>query len=71
MVMGSRHVLWGRILKTADGCKEDRDKEEGRGDPRLYLMLVGKEENTHPEVRVPHVQSYPGGQYNSLLQKLV
>jgi hypothetical protein len=35
-------------------------------------VLLGKEENTHPEVRVPHVLwGYPGSQYSSLLQKLV
>ena len=62
----------GRVLKTGNDCKEDRDKEQGRGNPRLYPTLVGKEENMHPKVRVPHVlQGYPGGQYSNLLPKLV
>ena len=70
--MGSHHSLWGRIHKTDNDCEEDGDKEQGRGDPRLYLKLVGEEENTHPEVRVPHVLwRYPGGQYSGLLPKLV
>ena len=55
IVMGGHHFLWGRILKTGNDCKEDGDKEQGRGNPRLYPTLVGKEENMHPEVRVPHV----------------
>ena len=53
--MGSHHFLWGRVLKTDDDCKEDEAKEQGRGDPRLYLVLMGKGENMHPEVRGPHV----------------
>ena len=70
--MGSHHSLWGRIHKTDNDCKEDGDKEQGRGNPRLYPTLVGKEENMHPDVRVPHVlQGYPGGQYSNLLPKLV
>ena len=53
--MGSHHFLWGRILKTGDDCKEDGDKEQGRGNPRLYPTLVGKEENMHPVVRFPKI----------------
>lgn len=50
-IRGSHHSLWGRTLKTGD-CKEDRDKEQGRGNSKLYPLLSGKEENMHPEVRV-------------------
>ena len=46
-VTGSHHFLWGRILKTGNDCKEDRDKEQERGNPRLSLALLGKEENMH------------------------
>jgi hypothetical protein len=35
--------------------KEDGDKEQGKDNLRLSLALMGKEENMHPEVRVPHV----------------
>ena len=45
--MDSHHFLWGRILKTGDDCKEDGDKEQERGNPRLSLALLGKEENMH------------------------
>jgi hypothetical protein len=44
-VMGSHHFLEGRILKTGNDYKVDEYKEQGRGNPRLYLLLVGK--NTH------------------------
>jgi hypothetical protein len=54
-VMGGYHFLCGRILKTGDNCKEDGNKGQGRGNPRLYLKLAGKEENKYPEVRVLHV----------------
>ena len=70
--MGIHHFLWGRSLKTGDDYKEDGDKEQGRGDPKLCLMLSGKEENRHPDVRVLHVfQQYLGDQNSSLLPKLV
>ena len=52
-VMGSHHFLWGRILKTGDDCKEEQDKEQGKGNPRLYLVLEGKEENMHPRGQGP------------------
>lgn len=43
-----------------------------RDNPRLYLVLMGKEENRHPQVMVPFVlQQYPEGQYISFIQKLV
>jgi hypothetical protein len=71
-IVGSHHILWGRILKIGNDCKEDGDKEQGKGNPRLYLVLSSKDENMYPEVRVPHViQQYPGGQNSSLLPKLV
>jgi hypothetical protein len=54
-VMGSHHFLWGRILKTGNNCKEERDKTQGRCNPRLYLDLADEEENTHPGVRVLHI----------------
>ena len=38
----------GRILKTSDDYKKDGDEEQRRDNPRLYLMLTGKEENPNP-----------------------
>lgn len=60
-----------KILNIGNDCMEDGNKEQGRGKPRLYFTLVGKEENTYLEVRVPHVlHGYPGVQYNKLVPKL-
>lgn len=70
--MDRYHFLWERILKTDNYNKEGGNKEQGRDNPRLHLMLMCKEENSHPQVMVPDVLlQYPVGQYRSFLPKLV
>jgi hypothetical protein len=50
------------LLKLVMTARRMGTKNKGE----IILMLLGKEENMHPDVRVPHVlHGYAGGQYNS------